>query len=466
MLLNTSGRYILNMIVLNIILGLLGLGLVIIIHELGHFTAAKIFGIKVEAFSVGWGKVLLRKTFRGTEYRLSLLPIGGYCKMKGEDFIRQTEDSQAEPVVPQPDSLFGVSSWKRGVTYFAGPFFNFVFSILVISIIWFSGYTVYTLENKIILQSETIMAAANEYPANIAGFETGDRIVEIDGHPVESFKDIEQYITPAAGEGLDVVVERQSGYVSLTVTPGLDPETGAGYIGIAAWVDPVIAKVAENSPAMQSGVQPGDRISGINGVPVNNTLDLYEVLDARPAEIELDLVREGITRTAVLPAVYSPEGDIDLGLSFAGVTLLERERNPFAALKRGVQETFSTLTLSIKSIALLFKGVNLRSAVSGPIRITYLVGEVASQGFNQGLARGLFIVFRFLSMLSVALCFMNLLPIPALDGGFIIVSIAEIILRKQIRPKFFYRYQIIGFTILFAILILTVFNDVFYLAGR
>ena len=95
-----------------------------------------------------------------------------------------------------------------------------------------------------------------------------------------------------------------------------------------------------------------------------------------------------------------------------------------------------------------------------------MVGEVASQSFNQGIGRGFLIVFRFLSMLSVALCFMNLLPIPALDGGFILVSVAEMIAKRPVRPKFFYRYQIIGFAILFTILILTLFNDVFYFAGR
>ncbi len=454
------------MVFLNIILGLLGLGLVVIVHELGHFAAAKAFGIKVEAFSVGWGKVLLRKNFRGTEYRLSLLPVGGYCKMKGEDFIKQSEEPQREPVLPQPNSLFGVSPWKRGLTYFAGPFFNFIFSILVLSIIWFAGFTVNTLQNRIILQSETIMATKSEYPADRAGFQTGDRIVEIDGKPVETFRDVEQLITPSAEENLDVTVQREGRLYDLSVTPGLDPETGAGFIGVAAWVEPLVAQVSEKSNASQTGVLPADRIVKANGAPVDHTLDLYEVLEENPAQLDLVVERDGLTRNLTMPVAYDEEGNVDLGFAFAGISFLERERNPFAALKQGFQETFSTLALSVRSIALLFKGVNLRSAVSGPIRITYMVGEVASQGFNQGIGRGLFIVFRFLSMLSVALCFMNLLPIPALDGGFIVIAIAETIFKKPIRPKFFYRYQIIGFAILFGILILTLFNDVFYFAGR
>jgi len=386
--------------------------------------------------------------------------------MKGEDFIKQSEEPQREPVLPQPNSLFGVSPWKRGLTYFAGPFFNFIFSILVLSIIWFAGFTVNTLQNRIILQSETIMATKSEYPADRAGFQTGDRIVEIDGKPVETFRDVEQLITPSAEENLDVTVQREGRLYDLSVTPGLDPETGAGFIGVAAWVEPLVAQVSEKSNASQTGVLPADRIVKANGAPVDHTLDLYEVLEENPAQLDLVVERDGLTRNLTMPVAYDEEGNVDLGFAFAGISFLERERNPFAALKQGFQETFSTLALSVRSIALLFKGVNLRSAVSGPIRITYMVGEVASQGFNQGIGRGLFIVFRFLSMLSVALCFMNLLPIPALDGGFIVIAIAETIFKKPIRPKFFYRYQIIGFAILFGILILTLFNDVFYFAGR
>jgi len=444
----------------------LGLGLVIIIHEFGHFIAAKASGIQVVAFSVGWGKVLLRKKLRGTEYRLSLFPVGGYCKMKGEEFIKQSVSSQGEIPEPEPGSLFHAPPWKRMLIYFSGPFANFLFSILVLSIIWFVGYSIHTFDNRIILRSETVLSSGQEYPADSAGLQTGDRIVGINRRTVESFKDIEQYITPAAGEELAMTVERGGRTIELQITPRLEPETGAGMIGVAAWVEPVAAAVAEGSAAMQAGVLPGDRIISADGKEVRHSLDLYEVLGTRPERIELVLLRDGTTRTAAVPVSYTPDGNVDLGFSFSGITILEKERNPVKAIGKGVEETFSTLVLSVKSIALLFKGVDIRTAVSGPIRITYLVGEVASQGFTQGLGRGLLVVFRFLSMLSVALCFMNLLPIPALDGGFIFVSLAEMVLRKPIRPKFFYRYQIVGFAILFAILILTLFNDVFYLAGQ
>ncbi len=452
------------MIALNILIGVLGLGLVIFVHELGHFGAAKASGIGVEAFSIGWGKVLYRRKYKGTEYRISLLPFGGYCKMQGEEFFRQNDNTKDDKPVPQHGSLFSVSPFLRAFTYVSGPLANFLFSVVALSIIWFAGFTINTFENKIILQSETPLSSGEIYPADRAGMQTGDTIVEIDGHPVASFRDIEKYVTPAARKELDLIVERDGRLVQLRIVPDLDVESGAGKIGVAAWVETEIAAVANQFDGAE--ILPGDRIIGANGLKVRHSLDLFSILETRPEAIELVIERNGSERTVMVPIAYSANGDVELGFSFASLAILEREKNPFLAIWRGGAETVETLKLSIKSIGLLFKGVDVRSAVSGPIRITYFVGQVASQGFSQGLGRGLMILFRFLSMISVALCFMNLLPIPALDGGFIVISVLEILFKKPIRPKFFFRYQIIGFAIIFAILILTLFNDVFYLIGR
>ena len=449
------------MIIINILLGLLGLGIVILVHELGHFFAAKATGIQVEAFSIGWGKVLLSKTFRGTQYRLSLLPIGGYCKMRGEEFFKNTAENEA-----QPGSLFSVSPLKRGFTYLAGPLANLVFSVLVLSVIYIAGFSISTFSNKIVLLSETVLADQAVYPADTAGLQTGDVIVEIEGDTVENFRDIERHITPSGGIQMQIVVRRDGRLLQMLITPQLDTQTGAGKIGVGAWVEPRIASVGEGSHAESAGILAGDLITEVNGGQVRNSLNLYEVLTEMPQHLDIKVERSGTSQSIVLPVSYSSDGSVDLGFSFESVSYLQRESNPFAALARGTKETFSTLALTIRSIGLLFRGVNVRNAVSGPIRITYLVGEVASQGFNQGIGRGMIILFRFLSMLSVALCFMNLLPIPALDGGFIIITIAEMIIRKPVRPKFFYRYQIVGFAIIFILLILTLFNDVFFLINQ
>lgn len=454
------------MILINILLGLLGLGIVILIHEFGHFVAAKLSGITVETFSLGWGKKLFGIRRGDTEYRISVLPIGGYCKMKGEEILKRSIEEGSEKLADEPGSLFSVSPLKRIITYFSGPFSNFLFAAIVLSLIWFAGFTVRTFENRIILLSEAPFAAESVYPSDEAGMMTGDRIVEMNGKPVTTFQDIEMHVAPNPGKPIDTVLDRNGRLVSVTVVPELDRDNGAGRIGVAAWVEPVISNVEVSSEAHAAGITSGDRIVSIDGLPVRNSIDLYTVLSGGPSIISLDIVRDGSTRTVSMPVTYLEDGEVDLGFVFDTITAIRRERNPIKALGQGAAEAIQTFVLSIKSIGLLFKGVNVKNSVAGPIRLTYFVGEVTSQGFLQGFGTGMVIVSRFLSLISVALGFMNLLPIPALDGGMILFSVGEIILKRPIRPKVFYRFQIIGFVIILGILVLTTFNDVFFFVGR
>ena len=127
------------MIIVNIVLGLIGLGIVIFVHELGHFLAARATGIGVDAFSLGWGKVLVSHKRKGTEYRLSLFPVGGYCKLKGEELYRRAVADDSSTVEPEEGSLFSVSPWRRILTFFAGPLANLIFAVLALSIIWSLG---------------------------------------------------------------------------------------------------------------------------------------------------------------------------------------------------------------------------------------------------------------------------------------------------------------------------------------
>ncbi len=451
------------MIVVNIILGLAGLGIVILVHELGHFTAAKLSGITVEVFSIGWGRKLFSYKRGETEYRISMLPIGGYCKMKGEEILRSAVEHGAERFPDDAGSIFSVSPWKRVLTFFSGPGANFFFAVVVLSIIWFFGFSLQTFGNRIVLLSESPFARSAEYPADEAGLQTGDRIVEMSGDKIETFQDIEAHVAPHPGRIVETVVERGGRFITVRLTPELDKNTGVGRIGVAAWVDPVIAEVTPT--AARAGLAVGDMIVSANGVSVRNSIDLYAVLVDQPAAIEVKYRRDGTVRDATVPIGYTEEGGMRLGFAFKTITVTKRERNPFVALGRGASEAFETFVLSLKSIGLLFRGVDMKSTVSGPIRLTYLVGEVTTRGFGRGFGDGLIVLFRFLSLLSVALGFMNLLPIPALDGGMILLLFGEIILGKPVRPRVFYRYQIIGFIIILGVLVLTTFNDVLFFIG-
>ncbi len=453
--------------IVTIILGILGLGIVVFVHELGHFIVAKASGITVEAFSLGWGKVLFSRTWKGTDYRISMLPVGGYCKMKGEELFKKALSEKSERIPDEEGSLFSVPVWKRLLTYAAGPLFNFLFAVLVLSVIWFNGFTIHTFENKIIMLSEYPQVFENRnFPADEAGLRTGDRIISVGGTPIDTYSDIQQIIAQSPREPLSITVSRNSTTVNSTIIPELDRDTGAGRIGVAAWIYPVVGSVQDDGSAAAAGLKTGDRIAEVNGEKISHSIDLYAVVAEGPSKLDITFLRNGEKKTTVLVPFYD-EGEIaDIGLSFRGITSTSPRLNPLQALAKGAEEAIQTFTLTIKGIALLFSGVNVQKAVSGPVRITYMVGEIATQGFARGIGSGFFTLFRFLSFLSVALCFGNLLPIPALDGGLIVLSLVEMVKGTNVSPRTFYRYQTVGFLIILTILFLTTFSDISYLFSR
>ncbi len=452
--------------ILNILIGLIGLGIVVTVHEFGHFAAAKLTGIEVEAFSLGWGKSIYRHKFKKTEFRLSIFPVGGYCKMKGEEMFQKALNDNEAFIPNEEGSLFAAHPVKRILTYLAGPGFNFIFSILSLSVIWFVGFTTYTFENKVILLSDYQEPGYEKsYPADIAGIETGDLITGINGKSVTSFYDCQNYISRNPEKTIRMTLNRGGRIIETTVTPELDKSTGTGYIGISAWIEPVIGYVQPASAAAVAGLQEGDRILSANGKPIENQMALSAIISKNPKSIEIEYIR-GTTRTkTVLIPHISENGSPVIGVSFAGVEIPSPKLNIFQSIGRGTEETFTTLALSIKSIGLFFKGIDVKEAVAGPVKLTYYMGEAASSGFQTGIGEGLTNFFRFMSLISVALGFMNLLPIPVIDGGMIVFNVAELVMGKPPKTRALYRYQMIGSFLILLLLLLAVFSDINFIFG-
>jgi len=247
---------------INVIIGLLGLGLVVFLHELGHLIAAKKMGVTVEAFSVGWGPKIWSFERGGTDYRISWLPIGGYCKMKGERALLKAWQEKTSTIEVEPGDFYAARPWQRIVVLFAGPAINYLFAVLVFAAIALVGYTVYTYENRIVLAADYY---DHSTPAAEAGLLTGDRIVGIDDTPVETFRDIQTIVSRNAGNRLLFTVNRNGRTLEIPIEPALVTESGAGQIGVFPWVDPVVAQVGEESAAEIAGLLPGDRIVAVNG---------------------------------------------------------------------------------------------------------------------------------------------------------------------------------------------------------
>lgn len=451
---------------INIVIGLIGLGIVVFFHELGHLAAAKAVGIRVEAFSIGWGRKLVGRKWGETEYRLSVFPFGGYCKMKGEEML-STALEQDSPTIPKErGSFYTAAPWKRILVAAAGPAMNIVFSVMVLSIVWFVGFTVHSFENRIVLVSEYEQHAV-DMPATQAGLQSGDRVLSVDGRPMQSYRDIQQVVVTNPNTALELRVLRNAKEHNVSVTPRLDTATGAGQIGIYPWVETVVATVRDGSGAYLAGVQAGDRILAVNGQEVQHSVALTRALNEGRGPVLLGIERaDGSTAELRVTPTVREDGTREIGVGFQAISVPSPELGLVGALTRGVQETIQTTRIYFRSLGLLFTGVDLRQAIAGPVRITYIVGEVATEGFAGGLSAGFVALFNFLSLLSVALFIMNLLPIPALDGGQILLFVFEIIIRRDLSPRIVYRYQMVGTVLILSLISFALFSDILFLTGR
>lgn len=361
--------------------GILCLFFLIVFHEFGHFIAAKLFGVKVESFSVGFGPILFHRTIRGTDYRLSLIPLGGYCGMKGENDFKQAIEANLKEVGGDKDSLFGVHPLKRAAIGFAGPFFNFIFAVLCLSLVNGIGYTYYAYSNKIILSDE--LYENQSLAARRGGILTGDVITAVNGHATKDFSQILEEVSIRPDEDLFITVDRDGTEITFLVHSDLDKETGAGKIGVAA--------------------------------------DLDNLLEC-----------------------HTPE------------------YNFFESIGHGFLDCFKYIGVTFKSIGVLFKGVDLKNAVGGPARVTEMLGSVAKEGFSVGFKIGFISLSQLIAIISISLFIMNLLPVPVLDGGLILVALIETISRRKVPPKVQYYIQFIGFAFIGILFIIGLIGDIHY----
>lgn len=452
---------------MNILLGLIGFGIVVFVHELGHFLAAKLSGIEVEAFSLGWGPRILGFKRGGTDYRLSALPIGGYCRMKGEDAFRSALERNAAEVPREEGSYYGAPAWKRIIVSLSGPLFNLVFAFLVFLAVYGSGYTVTTYESRILLASEVDgPRATGPYPAELAGLRSGDRIVSIDGEPVGYFAQVQEAVSMAGGRELRLEVERDGSLLALVARPELEKASGAGKLGVYPWAEPVVTQLETGGPADLAGLRVGDRVVEAGGIRLDHVQSLSAALRSKPETLDLVVERDGSVLPLRLVPRWDQDGQPELGFALGTVDWrIEADSLP-DALALGWAETSRIVTGTLRGLAGLFSGVDPLKAVSGPMRITVTVGETAARGFRVGLGEGFSVAFSFLAMLSIGLCVMNLLPIPVLDGGWILLFLVELVRGKAPKPRNVFRYQSVGMVIVLGIFLLAMVADLLFFAGR
>ena len=447
-----------------ILIGLIILSIMVFIHELGHFIAAKLCGVVVESFSIGWGPVLFKKKRGDTEYRISAMPMGGYCGMKGEKAFQQAIEENLSAIPKKEGELYGVHPFKRIIIAFAGPFANYISAVLALAIVSAIGSSYYTSSNKI--APVYYYNEADDSPAREADLRMGDIILSINGEKTETFADIVRLIVPEAKEEVTLEIERDGQILTKKLRPKLDPKTGAGIIGFYSFIPLEIDGVKPSSSAELTGLKKGDLITEVNGIEVANTIDLNRALGGiNEKTAELGVLRGGnkITKTVNL---IRTENGIDLGLNIKNIKVEIPGTGFFKSIVNGFVLTHKAFVLTFKSLGLLFKGVDFRQAVSGPVRITHMLGDVAAQGFKAGFLIGLSDILNFVSIISISLFIMNLLPIPILDGGLILFAFIEFIFRRQIHPKVLYYVQFIGIAFIGVVFIFALWGDIGYFLGR
>ena len=447
-----------------ILIGLVGLSLVVTIHEAGHFMAARWAGVEVEAFAIGWGKVLWAWKPGATEYRFCLLPLGGYCKMKGEQDLMVALQRQDGAFEPAPGSLFGTSPWKRIVISAAGPVFNLIFAFLVFFFLQLAGVPETTPSSRILLASE--IDGRTGLPADLAGLRTGDLVVAVDGQPIQTFGQLQQAIAGSGGKTLVWKIDRDGMVTDKAVSPRYDAAEKRSLVGVYPLIAPLVKAVKKGSLAELAGFSPGDLIVQVDGIPITSTQGFFQTMTSSHGKgLSVFVQRQGKTIDLLLVPEESTT-KTGPGLEFVLPTFPARGSDVFTSLNNGWTKTWALLGQMANGLVQLFTGkVNATDSLSGPLRITYYVGEVASQGFLAGWGQGWGAIANFLAFISLALFMMNLLPIPALDGGSIVLSTIEGVRKRRIGVKALMRYQQVGVILILGLVLFTTFNDLGFLLG-
>lgn len=444
---------------MNIIIAILIFSVLIVIHELGHFLLAKSNGIYVTEFSIGMGPRILSmvKTLKGyrlrafmtpgdfaaanreleaTVYSIKLLPIGGSCMMLGED--ENVEDERAF-------NKKGV--WGRISVVLAGPIFNFVLAlILALIIVGMRGYD----------PAKVVNVAT---PAKEAGLQDGDVITQINGKHINLARELNLYlyINPLSEAGVNLTYERDGKKHTATV----NPEYVKNYM-LGFYYDDgnstAIKDVIDDYPMKAAGLQKGDIITEINGTAVQKKDDIMNYFKQNPMTgevINITYTRDGVSNTASVTPKLTGQG-YSMGFSIDGSRV---KTNGIGVIKYSIAEVKYVIVMTVDSLGMLVTGKVKANELAGPVGIVDMIGSIYKDSAPSGFVTVFLSLASFSIMLSANLGVMNLLPIPALDGGRLVFLIIEVFRGKPVDQNKEGIVHMIGFIALMILMVFVMFND-------
>ena len=422
------------------IIAILVFSVIVIFHELGHFLLAKRNGIEVTEFSLGMGPRLFSLERGGTRYSLKLFPIGGSCMMLGED----DEDSSE-------GSFNRASVWARISVIAAGPIFNFilafVFAMIITSVI---GY-----------DPAEVLLVEEDSAAYQAGLRERDVITEFQGRNISIGRDLELYLTlhPLSEEEISMTVEREGKKQDISYKADSQTQYLLGfYYTSEPQQEPEITQVMLNSAMLDAGVQAGDIIRQINGVDINTSQELQDYLQEHPldgSEITLGIERNG----DVQQITAAPRMTKQVSMGFA-YNIYREKTNFLGVLKYSAVEVRYWISSTVESLVMLVKGQFTVNDLSGPVGIIDVIGDSYEEAKTEGTVMVWMQMLYWAILLSANLGVMNLLPIPALDGGRLVFLLVEAVRRKRMNPNVEGMIHFAGFVLLMLLMVFVMFNDI------
>lgn len=421
---------------LKYILALLILSIIIIVHEFGHFIMAKASGVKVVEFSLGMGPRLIKFTHKGTMYSLKLFLFGGSCQMLGEDDEETIEGSYNN-----------ASVWQRIAISVAGPFANFILALVgAIVLIGIAGY-----------DPCVIYSVDEGTPAYEAGLLPGDRIVKINNKKIVTYGDYGIYSMFYDGEELDVVVERDGEDVALNFTPEWIKEDRY-LMGVYMDNSTRVTGFSEGSVAKEAGMKAGDVIYSVNGEVTETYDDLIGLVQVYgEEEIDFVVIRDDKKVELKITPVKTHTEYYEFGYTISAARI---KGSPLDTIKYGFYEVGYWIRAVFASFKMLFTGIASVNDLSGPVGIVSAMGEVVEESKSDG---GLYIFLNLLNwtiMISANLGVMNLLPLPALDGGRLMFQIIEVFRGKPMPKEKEGMIHFVGIVLLLLLSVVILFNDI------
>ena len=414
------------------------LGVLIFVHELGHFLMARRIGVRVLTFSLGFGPKILSFRRGDTEYCVSAIPLGGYVKMAGET----PEDARTGA----PDEFLSKTKWQRFQVLIMGPVMNLLLAVVVMTFVLYQGADVPVYTD----QPPVLGMVHPDYPGAKAGLQAGDRVLEVNGKPVETWEKFSLEIALRAGRETTLTIDRDGQRIEKKAVPASVGKYEEGQLGVLPKLRPAISVVYPREPALEAGLRRGDVIVGLNGErPVTQTR-IYEIIRANEGKpLAFEIERDGRAETVTVTPRKTDDTvrvGIQMGPEYRVIqpTFLE-------AIKLSAQRNWEWAGMIVNTLVGLFTRDTPVRQLMGPVAIADLSGEAAAAGWIQ--------LFSLMAMISLNLGLLNLAPVPVLDGGHIAILALEGLSRRDFSMKVKEKMLLAGFVLLLMLMVTVIYND-------